>query len=91
MILQDESNKIERGSINSEIDEERTNLSRVNLEVTEKIKPSNYLQCSCDELKIRQRDLKREKQKILRCLFVLNSSQNICLVPNCCQVGLVFL
>ncbi|QCE11464.1 P-loop containing nucleoside triphosphate hydrolase [Vigna unguiculata] len=66
MILQDESNKIERGSINSEIDEERTNLSRVNLEVTEKIKPSNYLQCSCDELKIRQRDLKREKQKILR-------------------------
>lgn len=71
MILQDESYKIERGSIYGEIDEESTNPFNVNLEVTEKIKPSNYLRCCCDELKIHKRDLKREKQKILRCLFVV--------------------
>ncbi|XP_047167884.1 uncharacterized protein LOC124836740 isoform X1 [Vigna umbellata] len=66
MILQGERNKIESGSIYGEIDEESTNPSTVNLEVTEKIKPSNYLQCCSDELKIHKRDLKREKQKILR-------------------------
>jgi len=66
MILQDQNKKIERESTSSEIDEENTHPFRVDFEVTEQIKPDD-LQCCCDELKIHKKDLKREKQKILRC------------------------
>ncbi|ESW12673.1 hypothetical protein PHAVU_008G132700 [Phaseolus vulgaris] len=65
MILQDQNKKIERESTSSEIDEENTHPFRVDFEVTEQIKPDD-LQCCCDELKIHKKDLKREKQKILR-------------------------
>jgi len=68
MILQAENDKIERGSTSGEIDKENTNLE---FEGTEQIKPSNDIQCSCDELKIHKKDLKREKQKILRYLFYI--------------------
>ncbi|KAG4921606.1 hypothetical protein GLYMA_18G158800v4 [Glycine max] len=68
--LQDEDNrmKAENGLTCSETDEEIIHPSRVDFEVNERRRVINYqeiLQC-CDELKIHSKDLKREKQKILR-------------------------
>ncbi|KAK7395423.1 hypothetical protein VNO78_15981 [Psophocarpus tetragonolobus] len=68
--LQDEDNRMkgENGFACSESDEESLHPSRIDFKVNERRRLRNHrevLTC-CDELKIHKKDLKRQKQRILR-------------------------